>query len=244
MDAPYPALLADLAAEHATVDDLLARAPAERWRTPTPAAGWDVADSMWHLLTAERAALVSLAEDQDWLAEHPRHEIGPRPEVEPAELLVQWRAARSATLDAFARRDGSARVPWGGRRMSVRSLATARLMETWAHGLDCFAALNVQPVDTDRLIHVAWLGWRSLPYAFAVSGLRPAAPPESLRLELRAPSGVTWMLGPDDCSARVRGDAGVWCRVVTHRWRDPTPPPLEGEGVLAEQAVAIAQAFL
>jgi len=244
MDASYPALLLDLAAEQATLDDLLARTPADRWRTPTPAAGWDVADTMWHLLTAERAALVSLTDDQDWLADRPRHDVGPRPDMEPADLLAEWRVARGATLDACARREGRARVPWGGRRMSVRSLATARLMETWAHGLDCFAALEVQPVDTDRILHVAWLGWRSLPYAFAVNGEQPAAPPDQLRLELRAPSGVTWTLGPDKCSAAVRGEAGVWCRVVTHRWRQPRPPPLEAEGALAEQAVAIAQAFL
>ena len=128
--------------------------------------------------------------------------------------------------------------------MSVRSLATARLMECWAHGLDCFAALGVQPVDTDRLVHVAWLGWRSLPYAFAVTGAQPAAPPDQLRVELRAPSGGLWTFGPAHYSARVRGDAGVWCRVVTHRWRDLKPPPLEAEGALAEQAVGIAQAFL
>jgi len=128
--------------------------------------------------------------------------------------------------------------------MSVRSLATARLMECWSHGLDCFAALGEQPVDTDRLVHVAWLGWRSLPYAFTVTGEQPPAPPDQLRVELRAPSGVTWTFGPDERGARVRGDAGVWCRVVTHRWREPTPPPLEAEGTLAQRAVAIAQAFL
>jgi uncharacterized protein (TIGR03084 family) len=244
MDAAYPGLLADLAEEQATLDDLLSRTPAVRWRTPTPAAGWDMVDTMWHLVTAERAALASLVEDRDPLAEHPRHAVGPTPDIEPGELLAQWRAARGATLETFARLDGAARVPWGGRRMSVRSLATARLMECWAHGLDCFAAVDERPVDTDRLVHVAWLGWRSLPYAFAVNGERPPVPTDRLRLELRAPSGVTWSFGPEGAPARVRGDAGVWCRVVTHRWRDPSPPPLEAKGALAERAVAVAQAFL
>jgi len=244
MNDPFAGLLADLADEQATLDDLLAQTPAERWRTPTPAEGWDVVDTMWHLLIAERAAWASLVEDQDPLAAHPRHAIGPTPDIDPAELLVQWRAARTATVDAFAGRPSDDRVPWGGRRMSVRSLATARLMESWAHGLDCFAALDVQPVDTDRLLHVAWLGWRSLPYAFAVHGEKPPAPPHQLRVELAAPSGVTWPIGPDEYSGRVRGDAGVWCRVVTHRWRQPAPPPLETEGPLAERAVAVAQAFL
>ena len=72
--------------------------------------------------------------------------------------------------DLSSRHDGSLRsylterpVPWGGSRMSAQSLATARLMETWAHGLDCFAALNATPRDTERLRHVAWLGFAPCP---------------------------------------------------------------------------------
>ena len=244
MDPSYAGLLADLADEQSTLDRLVAKAPPDRWRTPTPAEGWDVADTMWHLLVAERAALASLVHDEDPLAAHPEHAYGPHPDVDPDELLASWRTACGATLDAFAHRQSGERTPWGGRRMSVQSLATARLMECWAHGLDCFAALGDQPVDTDRLVHVAWLGWRTLPYAFTVSGETPPVPLDRLRLELKAPSGARWCFGPEDTTERVGGDAGVWCRVVTHRWRESYPPPLQVEGELAERSVAIAQAFL
>jgi uncharacterized protein (TIGR03084 family) len=241
MNESYAGLLADLADEQSTLDRLLAKTAPTDWTRPTPAEGWDVSDTVWHLVVAERAALASLADDQDPLAAHPEHAYGPHPDIDPNDLLASWRAARCATLDAFAGRDSRQRVPWGGRRMSVQSLATARLMECWAHGLDCFAALDEQPVDTNRLIHVAWLGWRTLGYAFALNGEKP---PGQLRIEVAAPSGASWVFGPEGSPSRIRGDAGVWCRVVTHRWRQATPPPLQTEGQLAERAVVIAQAFL
>ena len=237
------ALLADLAAEQRALDDLLAPLDEARWRAPTPADGWTVHHTVAHLALAELLAHASVIEGRDPVGSGPFPFTAPD---EPAALLDAWRAARRATLSAFAERDDRDRVPWGGRRMAVRSLATARLMETWAHGLDCFAAVDVTPHDTDRLVHVARLGWRSLPVAFAVAGEEPTAPPESLRVELTAPSGATWAFGPEpaDAAGTVRGDAGVWCRVVTHRWRSPEPAPLQCDGDLAVASVRVARAFL
>jgi hypothetical protein len=82
--------------------------------------------------------------------------------------------------------------------------------------------------------------------AFAVAGEEPPAPPAALRIEVRAPSGASWAFGPDahDAAGTVRGEAGVWCRVVTHRWRDPESPPLACDGELAVAAVRVARAFL
>jgi uncharacterized protein (TIGR03084 family) len=237
------ALLADLDAEQQSLDDLLASLDDTDWAAPTPAAGWTVHDTVAHLALAELLAHASVVDERDPVGSGPFPFQAP---AAPAALLDSWRSARHATLAAFAARDDRDRVPWGGRRMAVRSLATARLMETWAHGLDCFAAVGRAPVDTDRLVHVARLGWRSLPVAFAVAGESPPAPPEELRVELRAPSGARWEFGPDagEAAARVRGDASVWCRVVTHRWRAPEPAPLECAGDLATAAVRVARAFL
>jgi uncharacterized protein (TIGR03084 family) len=128
--------------------------------------------------------------------------------------------------------------------MGVRSLATARLMETWAHGLDCFAALDEPAVDTDRLRHVAWLGWRTLPYAFAIARREPPAPITALRIELTAPSGEMWSFGAADDDHIVRGPGAAWCRLVTHRWREAAPPPLHAHGPLAVAALDVAQAYL
>jgi len=237
------ALLDDLAAEQETLDDLLASLARGQWAAPTPAEGWTVHDTVAHLALAERLAHASVVDGRDPVGSGPFPFTAPD---EPSALLDLWRDARQATLAAFADRDDRDRVPWGRRHMAVRSLATARLMETWAHGLDCFAAVGVTPHDTDRLVHVARLGWRSLRVAFAVAGEEPPAPPEALRVELRAPSGATWTFGPEPAlaAATARGDAGVWCRVVTHRWRGAEPAPLECDGDLALAAVRVARAFL
>jgi uncharacterized protein (TIGR03084 family) len=164
--------------------------------------------------------------------------------VPDGELLCAWRMARASTVRALAALDARARVPWGGREMSARSLATARLMKTWAHGLDCFAAVGRPTHDTDRLVHIAWLGWATLPFAFARAGEQPPRPPTSLRVELVAPSGAAWCLGPDSADDVVTGPAGTWCRVVTRRLRPPAANDLVLNGPLAVASVRLAQAYL
>jgi uncharacterized protein (TIGR03084 family) len=235
-------LLRDLAAEQATLDALLSDLDDAVWARPTPADGWSITDTVTHLAVSERAAHASLTIDCDPLdsgAPHPSASLG-----SPHEVLEEWRTARSDTLTAFAATSPSVRVPWGGRRMSAQSLATARLMETWAHGLDCFAALNAAPRDTERLWHVAWLGLRTLPYAFAVADQQPPAPLDELRLELTSPSGGIWHLGLDQAPSIIRGPAGDWCRLATHRLRPPARSALRCEGALAQSSVQVVRAFL
>jgi uncharacterized protein (TIGR03084 family) len=125
--------------------------------------------------------------------------------------------------------------------MRTPSLVTARLMETWAHGLDVRAAVGVAPVDTDRLAHIAWLATRALPYAFSVAGKTP--PDEPLRVELTLPSGTPWISGPEHAAARITGSAGEYCRVFVHR-RAPADTNLVIEGDAARAAIAVARAFL
>ena len=249
-------LLDDLRAEEQALDDLLAPMDADAWRRATPAAGWTVADTIRHLLVAELAATRSVRDRKDFVGESHGADVETSSAAAAAiagvsaadddgsGLLAAWRETRLQTLDALAAEPDDARVPWGGREMGVRSLATARLMETWAHGLDCFAAFDVPVVDTDRLRHVAWLGWRTLPYAFAVARREPPVPLADLRIELTAPSGAAWVYGREDADQVVRGPASAWCRVVTHRWRDPSPAPLDASGPLAVATLDVAQAYL
>jgi uncharacterized protein (TIGR03084 family) len=236
-------VLDDLRAEQVVLDDLLAASGAGDWQRPTPADGWTITDTVRHLLVAERAATRSVRDGIDFVGDATGAEAASPPR-EHGELLAAWREARTSTLDAMCSRALDERVPWGGRTMSVRSLATARLMETWAHGLDCFAAVDAVAVDTDRLVHVAWLGRQTLPYAFAVAGEDPPAPPELLRVELDAPSGDQWSFGPTDSPHVVRGPAGTWCRVVTHRLRAPAPNDLLATAGLAADSVRVARAYL
>ena len=106
-------------------------------------------------------------------------------------------------------------MPWFGPPMSATSMATARLMETWAHSLDVHEGLGVDVEDTDRIRHVAHLGVRTRNFAHSVHGLD--APAEEFRIDLVAPSGDVWSWGPEDAAQTVTGSAGDFCRLVTQR---------------------------
>jgi uncharacterized protein (TIGR03084 family) len=235
-----PHLLADLRAEQSVLLAAL-DGSGEGWELPTPAEGWTVRDTVAHLCVAERAAVLSVSRGIDPLESG----LGGSDSQLPGDaVLAAWRAAAAEAADAFAMRADSDRVPWGGRTMSVRSLATARIMECWAHGLDCLAALNQPTIATTRLRHIAWLGYRTLPYAFSVAGVVTPADPASLRIELDGPNGQVWTFGPPESAERISGPALDWCRVATHRLREGDPMRLASQGELAVLALRHARAFL
>jgi uncharacterized protein (TIGR03084 family) len=116
-------------------------------------------------------------------------------------------------------------------------------METWAHGLDCYAALDIAPVDTDRLRRIAGLGFRALPYAFRLAGVRPPGDVGNIALDLRAPDGTQWRYGPSGTVDVISGAAGEWCRVVTRR-RRAEDTSLRAGTPLAALALKVARAYL
>ena len=77
--------------------------------------------------------------------------------------------AGGAGRDA-GRRPGPARAVDGQVRSSYTTLATTRLAEHWAHGLDIAGPLGADFPDTGRLRHIAWLAHRTLPYALSLAG--------------------------------------------------------------------------
>jgi uncharacterized protein (TIGR03084 family) len=124
--------------------------------------------------------------------------------------------------------------------MSSASMATARLMETWAHGLDVADALGVVRPATQRLRSIAHLGVRTRDYAFAVNEQTPR--PEPFRVEMLAPDGSMWAWGPEDAAQRVTGSAEDFCYLVTQR-RPLSSLDIVAVGDDAERWLTIAQAF-
>ncbi len=124
--------------------------------------------------------------------------------------------------------------------MNASSMATARLMETWAHGLDVADALGVTRQATARLRSIAHIGVRTRDFAFVINGLQP--PAEPFRVELRAPDGSTWSWGPDDAAQRVTGSAEDFCFLVTQR-RALDDLDVTAHGDDAGRWLPIAQAF-
>jgi uncharacterized protein (TIGR03084 family) len=244
-------LLDDLGAEQRWVQDLLRTIDTDAWMLPTPARGWDVRDTIAHLADtdemaiatatgqpgslSERAATAASGEDVTYQGVlHGRRRSGP-------EVLAWWESSGARMHDMFANLDPNVRVPWG-IGMRPPSLITARMMETWAHGLDVCAALNAEPQDTDRLAHVAWLATRALPYAYSVAGRAP--PPEPVRVELTLPSGAEWTMGPETATNRITGPAGEYCRVFAHRSKLADAPNVHADGDAAIEALSVARAFL
>jgi uncharacterized protein (TIGR03084 family) len=218
-------VLADLAAEGGRLESLVAAQPDEDWRTPTPSPGWDVATQVAHLAWTDEAAVTAATDRSRWdalvmeaLTDVER--VVDRAaltggEVAPADLLARWRTAREDLAAALRGYPSGERMPWFGPPMSATSMATARLMETWAHSLDVHQALDVEPEITDRIRHVAHLGVRTRTYAFSVHGLE--APDTEVRVSLTAPSGDLWAWGPEDASQTVTGTAYDFCLLMTQR---------------------------
>ena len=119
-------------------------------------------------------------------------------------------------------------------------MATARLMETWAHGLDVADALGVTRAPTDRLRSIAHIGVRTRDYAYFVNNLTP--PTEPFFVELSAPSGDTWSWGPSEADQRVTGSAEDFCFLVTQR-RALRALDVTAVGEDAQRWLGIAQAF-
>ncbi len=237
------ALLADLPAECEVLDRLVAGIDEARWDAPTPAVGWTVADQIHHLTVSDRLGIASLRGDAI-----PRMESDPviaplssRPSG--VEILAGWRAARAEFVALAAATDSRATVGWVASTMSARTLVTTRLTECWAHGLDCFAALGVAPVDSARLRHVVHQSFRMLPYSFSVAGVAPSSPIEGLALDLTGPDGDSWWFGPDHPTAVVRGPAGDWCRVAVHRL-DRSDTELATDGALAEATLEVVRTYV
>jgi uncharacterized protein (TIGR03084 family) len=244
------ALLDDLEAEHRELHVVVALLTPDEWLSPTPAWGWDVRDTIAHLADTDELAIgTATGGDYTLNGEAARAASGEdvtyhgvlrgrrRRGADVGEWWDRTSAAVRATLGALP---ADARIPWG-IGMRTPSLITARMMETWAHGLDVRAALGIEASDSDRLAHVAWLATRALPYAFSVAGRD--VPAAAIRVELMLPSGASWTYGPEDAADRITGPVGDYCRVFVQR-RSRADTTLEIEGDAAEAAISVARAYL
>lgn len=244
-------VLADLAAEGDRIDAIVAGLDEAGWRTATPAEGWDIATTIAHLLWTDETSVKAITDKEAWDAVVMEAFGDPEGFVDTAalalagshtgaELLARWRASRSALTAALLAVPEGTKLMWFGPPMSPTSMATARFMETWAHGLDVDDAVGVVSEASDRVRHVAHIGVRTRNYSFTNTGLDK--PAEEFRVELKAPSGELWTWGPEDAAQTVRGAAYDFCLLVTQR-RHRADLDLVAEGADADRWLDIAQAF-
>ncbi|MER5973057.1 TIGR03084 family metal-binding protein [Streptomyces sp. NPDC002055] len=244
------AVLDDLLSEGEELDGLVAGLPPEAWAAPTPAPRWTIAHQIAHLAWTDEQAVLSATDPEAFTRQAAQALEAPDTFVDdaaergaarpPAALLEHWREGRAAVQRALAGQPAGARLPWFGPPMSVASMATGRLMETWAHGQDVADALGVKRTPTARLRHVARIGVRARDFAYLARGL--PAPGEEFRVELTGPDGEMWEFGPADAPQRVTGPALDFCLLVTQR-AHRGDLAVRAEGPDADRWLDIAQSF-
>jgi uncharacterized protein (TIGR03084 family) len=243
-------IVAELAAESDQLDALVAALPESGWRTATPAPGWTIAHQIAHLYWTDRVAVVAVTDEAGFAelltvaAKNPTGFVDEGAEelavTPPAQLLAEWRQTRAQLHQELLHVEAGRKLPWFGPPMSAASMATARLMETWAHGLDVADAFGVKRAASPGLKSIAHIGVRTRDFAFAVNGL--PAPADPFLVELHAPDGATWSWGPSDAAQRVTGSAEDFCMLVTQR-RPHAELDVTAVGDDAERWLTIAQAF-
>ncbi|TNM34639.1 TIGR03084 family protein [Streptomyces sedi] len=243
-------MYAALTAESEEIDALVAELDEHQWALPTPAAGWTIADQIAHLAFIARIAAAAATDVERFealaaparvdfqsaidaaLAEHRRDT--------PAANLACWRAEREVATRGLAAKPADSVVPWLVNPLPPAVLASAGMMEVFAHGQDIADALAIRRAPTDRIAPLVAFGVRTRDFAYLAQGIKP--PAEEFRFELTAPSGQLWAFGPEDAEQRVTGTAHDFCLLVARR-RHATDLSLEANGVAATAWLEIAQAY-
>lgn len=241
-------IVGDLIDEQDALDTVVATLSDEQWQSPTASRGWVVADQIGHLTYFDGTALLAIEDSVAFTASLDEVlRAGDRAEtitlfrhLSPARLLEQWRTNRRHLAISASLLEDGVRIPWYGPPMSAKSFLTARLMECWAHGQDVVDAIGTDRPGTDRLRHIAQLGFITRGWTYA--NRKVPMPSGDVRLDLTSPSGDIWRFGLDDAEAAVTGPALDFCLVVTQR-RHVDDTSLSTVGSIARDWMEKAQVY-
>ena len=240
----------DLAAEFARLESILDALTPEQWLHPSGVPNWSVCDVVLHLAQSEEAVVASAtgaapidAGDLRGLEVNTVDAIMDvlvrTQRAEPDVVFDRWKHGHRRALTALANADPEVRLAWAAAPLKPAALATTRIAETWAHALDVTEPFGIALPDEDRLRHVAWLGHRSLPYAFSLAGMQA---PE-VRAELTSADGsTTWVFGSDAAASVISGPLGAFCRVGAQRLA-PSESGLKTAGPCGEAALNLLRNY-
>jgi uncharacterized protein (TIGR03084 family) len=241
-------VLADLVAEQDRLEEILATLDDNDWATESGAPGWTIADVVLHLAQTEEAVVAAggrstrrgggVSFSTRGGIDGAMDDLVRAERAEADAVFERWRVARREAVDTLRAADPQTPLPWAVASLKPLTLATTRLAEHWAHGLDITEPLGIPFSDTDRLRHVAWLGHGSLPYAFGLAGQEP----HDVYCELIAPDGSTWTYGPSDADSTISGAAGAFCRVGAQRLA-PDDSGLEASGPYGDAALRVLRNY-
>ncbi|MBY4576087.1 TIGR03084 family protein [Gordonia paraffinivorans] len=243
-------ILTDLHTENTLIDAIVRDLEPSSWSLPTPAVGWTIAHQIAHLHWTDAMSLLAIDRPDDFDLERDRQLADPDHYVDdaatdflgtdPAELLARWTGTREALAARLAELDPTTSIPWYGPPMRPASMATARLMETWAHGQDITDTLGLAHPAGPGLRQIAHLGVRTRDFSFRIHGQH--VPTDEIYVELTAPDGSLWRWGDPTATNSVTGPAEDFCLLVTQR-RHRDDLALTARGAIAHQWMSVAQAF-
>ena len=237
-------VLQDLVDEYTRLDEILGGLSHAEWSSPSGAPGWSITDVVVHLSRNEEGVVTSITSPEAaWTTRTEALDEVMEAQVRaeattPADALARWRAATRASVAALRGADPTRHVRWAAAPLLPRTLATTRIAEHWAHGLDITGPLRIAFPDTDRLRHIAWLGHATLPYAFGLEGLDP----HPVHCTLTTSSGTLLSFGPSDAPSIVAGALGAFCRVGARRLA-PGDSGLATSGPHAEAALRVLRNY-
>ncbi|MFV0680184.1 TIGR03084 family metal-binding protein [Ottowia sp.] len=243
----------DLLDEYRDLADFCATLNPGDWRRETDFYGWTPWDEVAHLCYFDQTALQSINDPQAFMADAKvlgqlmasggqisavaRATFG---DLDGAALLERWRGAFELLVEALARQEPKARLNWYGPTMSAKSFATARLMETWAHGQDIWDVMRRPRAGSHRLKAIAHIGVSTFGWTFVNRKL--PVPEVQPYVELTGPDGSVQVWGNPSATDYVRGSLQDFCLLVTQR-RHRADTRLEWAGDAAEQWTQLAQCF-
>jgi uncharacterized protein (TIGR03084 family) len=244
----------DLVAEQEALDAVVAPISAADWELATPSPRWAIRDQIGHLAFFDETAALAISDPEGFIQHRTDFvaaafanpgagdelTLGPARSMTPEELLAHWRDCRNRLAEAAAGCGEKDRIEWYGPSMGAKSFLTARLMEAWAHGQDICDTIGADRESTDRLRHIAQLGFITRGWTYI--NRKMEIPEGDVRIELASPSGETWTFGPEDAAATVRGSAEDFCLVTSQR-RNLADTSLAIDGAVAEEWLEMAQLF-
>jgi uncharacterized protein (TIGR03084 family) len=248
------AIATALDAQQAELSALLVDLDADGWARPSPCAGWTVADVVLHVAQTNELAVASASGRFEQGLHALTDGLGFASSVDDgAALMVErdrggpdqavldrWQRSADTLRELLAASDPHTRVVWVAGELSIRTLATTRLAETWIHTGDVATALGRELEPTERLRHIARLAWRTLPYAFEREGRALTGP---VAFELRGPAGDPWDFTPDAPPlTTIRGDGVELCLVAARRV-DPATTGLQGDGPDADAVLELVRTY-
>lgn len=243
----------DLLAEYQDLARLCETLTPEQWLQRSEFYGWTPWDEIAHLCYFDETALQSATDPEgfvhdaatldkrmargDEISAVARERYG---SLSGTALVTRWRLLHEALVSKLAALDPKSRLAWYGPPMSARSFATARLMETWAHGQDVWDVMRRKRSASARLKHIAHLGATTFNWTFINRQLE--IPGHVPYIELSAPDAGVWTWNEPSTESFVRGSAEDFCLLVTQRRHlDDTELQYGGESV--KQWLSMAQCF-